>query len=120
MLESPPAPSAKASDLGFPSPESQGLEPGLLAMGDLDSWVTAVTAVTLPMHDTEVHVLSSPQRNTPPCRETAAEDTAPAFLCLFWAADLGSARSSWLMLCALEPRNPQFQGNFLATGMLAR
>lgn len=76
-------------------------------MGDRDGWVTAVTAVTLPMHDTEVHVLSSAQathRETLPLLEKQLLKkpplleklllTATAFLHLFWAADLASARFS--------------------------
>lgn len=102
-------------------------------MGDLDSWVTAVTAVTLPMPDTEVCVFSSAwaaHRETlpllekqllkkpPPSRDTAAH--CPCFPSPVLGCRPGFSQIQLVGAVCAWAQKSQFQDNFLAIGMLAR
>lgn len=87
---------ATASDLGFPSPESLGQEPGLRTRAPREIWMVGSQLSQLSMGDAEVGVLSSARatrRETLPRLGKQPTKTlllaAPAFLYQDGAADSG-------------------------------
>lgn len=128
MLESPPAPSAKASEsqgaflVLNPRGRSQGYLPWeIWTVGSQLSQLSLCPCMTqrcvsCPQHEQPTEKHSHFQRNS--CWRHCC--SLPCFPVPAPGCSLPSARYSWLVLCMLEPRNPQLQDDFLATGMLAR